>query len=415
MTGPAMRITPVEAPGQAPVLRAPDKVHHIFSVTMAAACLPLLAGVLIFGYRAAIVAGVAVASCAALEWLYFRVTHTPAMLGRTHAYLTGLLLALTLPPFLPWYIVILAAIFTILLGKAIFGGVGHFIWHPALVGRLAVAVIVPVLFSGEMIQPETWPVLAQDHLLLGNVRDVDPPQSYLGWRDRHAPRNADGFALEHPAETIAPLTRGDQPAYSALARVRNDIPRRKPVALTEMLPLRDLMLGVRPGGIGETSAIAIIIAGMYLIYRNYIKWYLPFTILAAAGVVAAVAPIHLAGPNNVVETVWFPIAAEHGAVGFTYICYQLLSGELLLAAFFFATEMTSRPVTVGGQVIFGIGCGGLAMLMKLYVPTPIPAYVAVLIMNTFTPSIDTLWKPRVFGQRHFEWFHRWQLRRRARA
>jgi electron transport complex protein RnfD len=102
------------------------------------------------------------------------------------------------------------------------------------------------------------------------------------------------------------------------------------------------------------------------------------------------------------------VTAEGLDVGFLYLLYHLLSGEMLLAAFFLATEMTSRPVTTGGQVIFGLVCGVIAALLKLYVDTSIPAYLAVLVMNTFTPTIDAVWRPRVFGQKRFwsRWFSR---------
>ncbi|MCD4824922.1 MAG: RnfABCDGE type electron transport complex subunit D [Phycisphaerae bacterium] len=412
----------LSAADQSPLLRAPEKVHHILSVTIAAACLPLLAGIVLFGWQAALVAMLSITACGLTEWLYFRVTHTPAMLGRTHAYLTGVLLALTLPPTTPWFIVIIAAVFAILVGKAIFGGVGHFLWQPALVGRFAVAVIVPALapllpagtLSPDALSPEKWGVLTPQALLLGNVENTAKPENYQGWQHDYKYKNAktgrtvnplegkDAYALEHPADTLAGLSRG-QPRYSSLARVRTDLPNRPPAALTSMPPMWDMFIGARPGGLGETCAVIIIIAGLYLIYRNYVKWQLPFAFLASAMIVAAVAPVHFAGPNKSVEIVFFPLLSEGFEVGYTYVNYQVLSGSMLLAAFLLATEMTSCPVTTGGQIIFGIGGGAAAMLLTLYLDTPIPAYIAVLGMNTFTPTIDAIWRPRVFGQRHLAW------------
>ena len=117
--------------------------------------------------------------------------------------------------------------------------------------------------------------------------------------------------------------------------------------------MTDLLLGVTPGGIGETCAAAIVLGAVYLAYRGLLKWQLPVSIVLAAAAVAAVAPIRLAGAGAEVRTVWLPLVAEGADVGMTYVGYQLLSGELLLAAMFLATEMTSRPVTTGGQVIFG--------------------------------------------------------------
>lgn len=415
---------PLPAIGQPPLVRAPERVRTVFLVTFAAACLPLAAGLAVFGYRAAWVTALSIVFCVGLERLSFHVSRTPALLGRSHAYLTGLLLALTLPPFTPWYVVLIAAAFAILVGKAIFGGVGHFLWQPALVGRFAVAVLVPTLLQlpglaehrqAMTLEPENWPLLKRQYLLYGNIGKIDRQsrfQHYRGWQvdyddepglgEPSGPAEP-GFALPHPAEALHNLTRLDgKPAYSALATVRN-IPQRKPIALTALPPIRDFLLGARPGGIGETSAIAILVAGLYLIYRNYVKWQLPISILLSAAVVAAIAPVKLAGPNQTIEWAWLPLTAEGLDAGFTYVHYQLLSGGLLLAAFFLAPEMTSRPVTAGGQTIFGIGCGVAAMLMKLYLNTSIPAYVAVLAMNTFTPTIDMIWQPRVFGQRRFPW------------
>lgn len=414
-------VEPIPQADHPPLLRAPEKIRTIFIATTLAACLPLAAGVLFFGWRAAWVAILSVVFCASLEWLYFRVTHTPAMLGRSHAYLTGVLLALTLPPVTPWWIVLLAAMFAILVGKAIFGGVGHFLWQPALVGRFAVAVIVPALAAVPPlgITAADWPdldpdyprgVLSQDHLLLGDIQNTRRVHRYLGWRDRPAPSGADGFALRHPSSMLDDLTRvprNTTPAYSAMAEIRSDIHNRKPVALTQLPPMADMLLGARPGGIGETSAVVILVAGLYLVYRNYVKWQLPMMFLLGAGLVAAIAPIHLAGHNNVLETVWFPLVSEGLDVGFTYVCYQMLSGAMLLVAFFLATEMTSSPVTPGGQAIFGFGCGVTAMVLNMQYHSAIPAYLAVLAWNTFVPTIDAIWRPRVFGQRRFAWLP-WQ-------
>ena len=410
-----------------PLLRAPEKVRTIFIVTMAAAALPLGAGVVFFGYRAAWVAAVAMVSCAAIERLYFQITHTPSLLGRSHAYLTGLLLALTLPPFTPWYVVVIGSAFAIIIGKALFGGVGHFLWAPALVGRFAVAVIMPAIIAPPApgsLQPDRWPVLAMGHLVFGDIDRARPIRRYPGWQEQHARDIAlldrkkirqlpEGYLLEPPAAILARLTdpRGT-PAYSALARVRADMPSRKPTALGQLPPLNDMLFGARPGEIGTTCAAAIIVAGLYLIYRNYIKWQLPVMFLLAAAAVAAVAPIRLAGPGGTPEWVFFPILYDGPDVpptlgaGFTYVNYQLLSGGILLAAFFLATEMTSRPVTAGGQAIFGLVCGAVAMLLKLYLDTPIPAYLAVLAVNTLPPTIDAIWRPRLFGQRHFAWLRK---------
>jgi electron transport complex protein RnfD len=302
---------------------------------------------------------------------------------------------LTLPPTVPLYIPVIASAFAIIVGKAIFGGVGHFLWQPALVGRLAVAVMFPALLN-----PIYWPILAQDQLVVGDAGRARRVLKYTQWAGRPSPSDGDGFLVRHPAAFLRGLTDPDRPRYSALATTPAEQARAKPAALRSLPPISDLMYGARPGGIGETCAVIILVSGLYLVYRNYVKWQLPMAFLLAAAATAGIAPIFLAGPNDVTRTVWLPLLSSEGPdIGFTYVNYQLLSGGFLLAAFFLATEMTSRPVTTGGQVLFGLGCGLVGMLLKLYVNVPIPAYVAVLAMNTLTPTIDAMWRPRVMGQK----------------
>lgn len=384
-------------------------------VMLITACLPLIGGVVLFGWRALWVIFVSVASCAVIERIYFRVTHTPALLGRTHAYLTGVLLALTLPAFTPWYVVVLGAVFAILVGKAIFGGVGHFLWQPALVGRFAVAVIMPILApmlsTTDILTPQTWGVLDKQHIVFGDAENVKAPKNYRGWKLQNSPGGAEGFALRHPGKVMSKLwQKGDDDFgnFSSIGTVRTDIPNRSCMLFAVLPPLGDLLFGARGGGIGETCTILIIAAGLYLVYRNYVKWQLPLAVVLSAAMVVSIAPIKFTGPNNTMEIVAFPLLTEGIDIGFTYVLYQLLSCGLLVAAFFMAPEMTTSPVTTGGQVIFGVGCGALTMLLKLYMDIPIPAYVAVLVMNTFVPTIDSMWQPRVFGQKHFLWLARWK-------
>jgi electron transport complex protein RnfD len=222
------------------------------------------------------------------------------------------------------------------------------------------------------------------------------------------PHGADAFALKRPADTLDQLYHSQSPSFSAIAYVPAGIDRAKPALIDRLPPIRDMLYGARPGGIGETCAVLILVSGLYLIYRNYVKAHLPLSMLISASLVAAIAPVHLAGAGETVQSVWVPFFHEGAATGFLLILYHLLSGQMLLAAFFLAPEMTSRPVTRGGQVLFGIGCGILAMLLRIYTPLPIPTGIAVLFMNTLTPSIDAIWRPRVMGQK---WYQRFLLPR----
>ena len=392
---------------ESPFLRAPEPAKSIFVIMIAAACLPLLGGWLLFGWRAVVVTFLSLAGCVVFEKLYYRIAQLPVPPGESHSYLTGILLAMTLPAFVPWYVPLTAAAFAILVGKAFFGGVGHFLWQPALVGRLAVAVMFPSVLMLDAKLPDYAPVLAQNKLVIGDVRAAQRPSEYRQWEGTAAPGEADALLLRRPDKILSELGHLQEPPYSALLFASPDMPHAAPAALKQLPPLTDFLLGARGGGIGETCSVAILLAGLYLIYRNYVKWQLPISFLLGASAVALLGPIMLNGPNDTTDVVMWPlinqlIAKEGLDVGLVYLSYQLLSGELLLAAFFLATEMTSRPVTGSGQALFGALCGLIGMGLRMYLDTPIPFYMAVLAMNTFTPLIDTLWRPRVLGQRY--WF-----------
>ncbi|MCD6304055.1 MAG: RnfABCDGE type electron transport complex subunit D, partial [Planctomycetes bacterium] len=409
MTGPARhdaaRVWPTARCGAfgPPFLRAPEGARTVFLVTIFAVTGPLAGGLAIFGWRAGVVVLLSVLSCVVVEELYYRVTRIPALLGRTHAVLTGLLLAMTLPAFVPWFVPIVAAAFAIIVGKAVFGGVGHFLWQPALVGRLAVAVLLPAqLTIADGRYGTRQPVLAANRLLLGDVRNATVGRDEDRWRGRPAPPGRDAVLLTSPTELLRGLARRRPCRYAALVYRPPDSPPDVPAALLQMPPIENLIYGARPGGIGETSVVLIIVAGLYLIYRNYLKWPLPGAMLAAAWLTAALSPVYLAGPDETVRTCWPVLLSPEGpGVALTYINYQLLGGELLLAVLLVAAETTSRPVTTGGQTIFALACGALAMALQIYTDVPIPCFMAVLAMNTLTPTIDRLWRPRVAGTRRF--------------
>ncbi len=372
-----------------PFLRAPEASRDIFRVIFVAACGPAAAGVVFFGWRALVICALSVLGCVATESLYYRVTRTPALLGRSHAALTGLLLALTLPPFVPWYVPLAAAVFAILVGKALFGGVGHFLWQPALVGRLAATVLfAPPLLARPLLDRPAWPVLAQNRILLGDVTRVDRSARYRGWRGTVARSPADAVARPRPRAFLRQLSLPGAKPPDSIATV-----------LRHMPPAWDLICGAHGGGIGETSTIVIIVAGLYLACRNYVHAYLPGMIILAAAVTVAVAPVRSADGQ---AWQWLPVAAEGLDVGFVYVAYHLTCGELMLAAFFLATEMTSRPVTLPAQVVFGAICGAGAILLRLYLAFPIPAYAAVLMANTLTPLLDSAVRPRVLGRRRWQ-------------
>ena len=388
----------VDISKQAPILRAPEKVDHIHKVLIAAACLPALGGFAFFGYSTLAVIAVAVISCMLFDWSISKLISSTKQFSKSYSALTGLLFALTLPVFCPLWVVILGALIAITIGKYSLGGIGNFVWQPALVGRFAIAMIIPFIASQETFNPKDWPILTKQNIFLGDINNAKQIDRYSGWSKNYHTRLKGAIAVEPVTEKFRSLTQGKKRTYSSLATVSKNFVQSEPALIGSLPPIKDLIWGARPGGIGETSILLILIAGLYLCYRNYVYLALPTAFIISAWVTAALLPIHFAGPASSQATLTYPLFNAPFGVGFTYASYRVLAGSFFLCAFFFIPDMNCRPIALGGQVLFGIFAGVLAMLASLYLPVEIPVYIAVLFASTFTPIIDKMWQPRVFGQ-----------------
>ena len=388
----------VDISKQPPILRAPEKVDHIYKVIIAAACLPAFAGFAYFGYHAIFTIISAVISCMFFDWSIAKLANSTKQFNKIYSALTGLLFALTLPAFCPWWVVIVGAAFAITIGKFGLGGIGNMVWQPALVGRFAVAMIIPFLASQETINPINWPILTKQNVFLGDIDNSQTVNNYTSWDKNYHISIKSAISIKPISERFKSLTQGKKREYSSLATVSKNFTQKQPALLGKLPPINELMWGARPGSIGETCIIFILLAGLYLCYRNYVNLALPATFIISAWLIAGLMPIHFAGPSASQTTLTYPLFNAPFGVGFTYANYRILTGSFFLCAFFFLPDMSCRPITAGGQVIFGIFAGALAMLSTLYLPTTIPVYIALLVASTFSPLIDKIWQPRVFGQ-----------------
>lgn len=256
--------------------------------------------------------------------------------SRAHSLLMALLLAFTLPADTPTYVAFIGAAAAVLIGKHAFGGMGHYLWHPALVGRL----VVQLLFADQ-------------------IASAGPPE-----------------ALRRLADI----------ARAAGANNLNDY------LFAHLPPLEQFFYGAVPGGIGETCKIMLVLAGCYLLYRGYTHWQLPLWFLLGAYLTAWLSPFPADAASG--PTRWLsPLTSESLLVVFTYANYQLYSGSIFLAALMLF-DSTSRPITIPGQVFFGFIAGVLAMILRLYTPIAVPAYTALLVCYTFIPLIDRYTRPR---------------------
>jgi RnfABCDGE-type electron transport complex D subunit len=267
------------------------------------------------------------------------------------AVLTGWLLALSLPPWAPWWIGAVGGVFAAIVGKQVFGGIGQNLFNPAMIARVALLISFPV----EMIQ---WvkPAPLFSEAAPGFLQALSI--TFLGLPDADAVTSAS--LLGHAK---AELSRG--------------------VTLAASLPghadAAALLGGMRPGSLGETSALLLLAGGLFLLWRRIITWHIPFAMLATVALPAAI--LHALDPQR------YAGAEVH-----------LLSGGLMLGAWFIATDPVTSPSSRGGQLLFGAGCGALTFVIRTWGGYPEGVAFAVLLMNAVTPVIDRYLRPRIYGR-----------------
>ncbi len=346
-----------------PIISSPH-IHNGDSIrlTMLTVILALLpataAAVYLFGWLAFLSIATAVLSCVLTEILCLRwMGRSTASALDGSAALTGLLLALTLPASLPWWMVVLGSVFAIVLGKQVYGGLGYNLFNPALSARVILLISFPLNMT-------TWLVPMSAASAALDLYDFQLCLAFF----LHGPQ-ALGLTLD--AITMA----------SPLGHVKTEWTRG--VGVPEALAAYhysylNAFLGSEAGSMGETSALALLIGGIYLLARHTITWHIPFSYLATVLLLAAV--FNMLDPNH-----------------FAPPMFHLLAGGLILCAFFMATDPVSSPVTPAGQIVFGIGCGILTWCIRSFGGYPEGAMFAVVLMNCAVPLIDHYCRPRVYG------------------
>lgn len=295
-----------------------------------------LVSLYVFGIGAFIVTAAAVISCLVFEYLIQKfLLKTEVTIGDGSALITGLLLAFNLPSGIPIWMIIVGSLFAIGVGKLSFGGLGFNIFNPALVGRVFLLISFPV-------QMTTWPTAVENQTVLADAATGATPL---------------GIIKES-------LMLGE-----TMSEIASKIP-----SMVEML------LGITAGSVGEMSALALLIGGIYLIIRKVITWHIPFTILATMAVMTGI---------------FWLVDPEHYANPMIHI----LSGGALLGAFYMATDLVTSPMTKKGMIIFAIGIGVITIVIRLFGAYPEGISFAILIMNAFVPLINTYFKPRRFGSK----------------
>ena len=286
-----------------PHVHAKDSSMTIMRDVLIALCPALIASIIIFGFRSLLVTVVCVATAVFFEWGFQKICKRKCTIGDLSAAVTGLLLALNLPVGIPLWQAAFGSLVAIVVVKQLFGGIGHNFANPAITARIAMLIA----FAGTMT---TW---AAPNFAADVVSGATP------------------LAVLKGGETVS------------------------------ILPL---FLGNVGGSLGETSALALLIGGVYLIVRKVITWHTPVAFIATVFVLGLIKG------------------------GFTFAVCEILAGGLFLGAFFMATDYVTSPSTKWGRVIFGIGCGLITCLIRFFGNYPEGVSFSILLMNILTPYIS---------------------------
>ena len=300
-----------------PHIYAKDTTQTIMRDVLIALFPAVIASIVFFGVQALLVEVVCVVVAVACEWAFEKICGKPITIMDLSAAVTGLLLALNLPVSIPLWQAAFGAFVAIIVIKQFFGGIGQNFANPAITAR----VIMLVAFSGAMTN---WVPAAFSNAPVDAVTAATP-LALLG---------AEG------AEGTLPT-------------------------------LAQMFLGARGGSMGETSCLALLLGGIYLIYRKVISWHTPVAFIGTVLVLTA-----LLGQQPL---------------------YQVMAGGLFIGAFFMATDYTTSPPTPAGKLIFGVGCGLITVLIRVWGNYPEGVSFSILLMNILNPYICDWTKTKPFG------------------
>lgn len=304
-----------------PHIRSVDDTRTIMLDVIIALIPAILAGIYFFGYRAGVVVLITVAGSVLFEHLWCVMLGKESSVYDLSAVVSGVLLALCLPVTVPLWVPVVGAFFMIIFVKMCFGGLGQNFMNPALAARAFLLASWPMIMT-------TW---------------VEPLKTKL-------------YMFNNP-DVVTSAT--------PLALIKGGV-------ITAKLPSYiDMYFGSVGGCIGEVSAFALMLGGMYLLYRKVISWHIPITYMATVA-----ALVWLLGGDPL---------------------YHLLAGGLMLGSIFMATDYVTSPITASGKLIFGVGLGGLTVLIRIAGGYPEGVCYSILLMNILVPFIDKSTKPRRFG------------------
>lgn len=319
-----------------PHVHSGDSVQKNMYGVLLALVPALAASVWFFGLGALIVTLTSVLACVLFEHLIQKfLLKKPSTIMDGSAAVTGLLLAFNLPTNIPLGLIIIGAAIAIGMGKMSFGGLGQNPFNPALVGRVFLLISFPV-------QMTSWPV----------------------------PIAARGAYID--------AVTGPTP----LSVVKEGLSAGRPFSeLTAEIPsYLNLFMGQMGGSAGEVAGVALLLGLLYMLIKKIVTWHIPVAVVGSIAVFTGI--LHLSDPQAYASPL-----------------FHLLTGGVLLGAFFMATDYASSPMSKRGMLLYGAGIGIITVLIRIYGSYPEGVSFAILIMNAFTPLIDKYIKPKRFGEK----------------
>jgi Na+-translocating ferredoxin:NAD+ oxidoreductase RnfD subunit len=354
---------------------------HVFG-----ALFPLSAGLLIFGWRAGASVLVVVLSTLLAGVVWRRIGSRGRPLRPVQLLWLGMVLALMMPASLlhngggnaPWPLLPAAGLLLVMVCWAL-GSAGSGRAHPVVVVYLLLSLGWPIVRHSDLL-------LQHNRLLVGDLLSApateEPRSPQDAWRRRSIDPANDALRITPPTQTLLKFTQTerapDGTGVSLDTLLRDYLP-----------PLEDMVLGAAPGGIGMTSAIAVVVGGLFLLFRGLIDYRIPLLIVLSAWVALLALPVP-AGLQQPIAWHWFPGHLPHvgWAMGVTLANYQLLSSPLLFTAFFLAGSPTVRPLTRRGRAAYALLVGVLSAGLQVYASVTLGSCAALLIVGLFSPLLD---------------------------
>jgi electron transport complex protein RnfD len=336
-----------------PYLHKNKSVQRSMLLVMVALVPATAHGFWYYGWPAIILFAVTLGSAMLFEVLCLSMARRPIVIFATDcsALVTAWLLAVSLPPWAPWWIAVVGSASAVILGKHVFGGLGQNLFNPAMVARVVLLI--------------SFPLEMTNFVQLTPINSANAPGFSESLAIIFGSVGFDGYTSATLLDSVTTGAEKGQDVKGLLERAG--------------FSARDWLLGVHAGSLGEGSDILLFLGGLMLVYTRVIRWHIPVSFLL--GLAALSTLCHL------VDSTAYPPASVH-----------LFGGTTMLLAFFIATDPVTSPMAPRGQVLFGVALAALVFIIRTWAAYPEGASFAVLLMNAVTPLIDRYVKPRIFGR-----------------